>query len=120
MLRESSLGLFAPSLFLPEHDPALLQAAMVHYVTEAMSVCTNRCLVRTEKKRYLGIFAERVQEGDTVVLLKGARVPFVIRQSGRLGTSREPLWKVVGDGYLHGIMHREAWKKEPCQKFSLG
>ncbi|KAH6898141.1 heterokaryon incompatibility protein-domain-containing protein [Thelonectria olida] len=94
-------------------DPFLARDFANHYCQEATAVNANRRLVRTKDKKYLGVFSERVQVGDSIVLLKGARVPFAIRkQPGSIGP-----WQIVGDGYLHGAMGGEAWKKDECAKF---
>jgi hypothetical protein len=76
-----------------------------------MSVSVNRRLVRTAEKGYIGIFTNQVHEGDSVVLLKGARVPFVMRKCKAVGVP-EDAWQIIGDGYLHGAMAGEAWDKE--------
>jgi hypothetical protein len=120
MLRDSCLNPWiAPSPLLPNYNPILLGATMEHYVLEAMKLCVNRRLVRTCGKGYLGVFAERVQEGDKVVLLKGSRVPFVLRESCKKGDGTERLWEVIGDGYLHGVMGGDAWREDRCETFTL-
>lgn len=50
-----------------------------------------------------------------IVLLKGARVPFVMRRR----EGEEFLWEIIGDGYLHGIMSGEAWEMENSNSLLL-
>ncbi|PKS11273.1 hypothetical protein jhhlp_003035 [Lomentospora prolificans] len=50
---------------------------------------------------YFGVGPRSTRVGDTVVLLSGGRMPFVIRE-GEDGNSR-----IVGETYLHGVMDGE-------------
>jgi hypothetical protein len=60
---------------------------------------------------YIGLLPAETEAGDTVVVLDGARVPFVLRQTIR-GLEPRPLgeaivrdeFTVIGDCYVHGIM----------------
>jgi hypothetical protein len=63
--------------------------------------CKGRCLFIT-KKGYYGLGPWIMKAGDECHILKGARVPFVLRKADD-GLSL----KVVGEAYLHGIMHGE-------------
>lgn len=76
--------------------------------TEAMYYCL--CLRRffVTKKGYIGIGPACMQEGDKVCLLSGAIVPFVLRSDGAEH-------KLVGEAYVHGIMHGEA-----CETSKVG
>ncbi|KAI0128832.1 heterokaryon incompatibility protein-domain-containing protein [Xylariales sp. AK1849] len=51
---------------------------------------------------YMGRGLYSVRAGDIVVLLLGARVPFVLRESKTLGE-----YYLVGECYLHGVMDGE-------------
>lgn len=119
ILRESDMGMFhRPSSMLPQFDQQAAKAVFQHYVTEAMSACVNRRLARTREKGYLGIFTNQVYEGNSVVLLKGARVPVIMRKWYSPGVSDE-VWQIVGDGYVHGIMDGKAWDPTKCRKFTV-
>lgn len=67
--------------------------------------CKENRFVVTERG-YMGI-ASRAREGDCVVLLAGATMPFILRPDGPAST-------VVGDCYIHGIMYGEAWDESMC------
>lgn len=67
--------------------------------------CKGRCLFTTNKGHY-GLGPWITKAGDECHLLKGARVPFVLRRADD-GLSL----KVVGEAYLHGIMHGEFFKE---------
>jgi hypothetical protein len=109
MLRDSCLNPWiAPSSLLLNYNPILFSATIEHYVLKAMKLYVNRRLVRTCEKGYLGVFAERVQEGDKVVLLKGSRVPFVLRESCKKGDRTKRLWEVIRDGYLYRVISEDA------------
>lgn len=121
ILQESAIHLFAPAPF-NQYDPVLLNAVTGHYVSEALSICITRVPVRISQHAYLGIFTESVREDDTVVLLKGSRVPSVIRQSTKgpqSGFEGKILWTITGGGYLHDIMSGEAWDEEKCETLTF-
>jgi hypothetical protein len=44
-----------------------------------------------------------MQQGDEIWILPGASVPLILRK-----VSAECRYRVVGDAYVHGIMHGEA------------
>ncbi len=69
----------------------------------------NRRMVRTQGG-YLGLVASGTRKGDAVVLLRGCSVPVVLRRGVEGGE-----WGFVGDGYIHGIMHGEAFIALQCQ-----
>jgi hypothetical protein len=49
---------------------------------------------------FAGVVPSLSQAGDLVAIMKGGCVPFVLRESGEK-------WKLVGEGYVHGIMKGE-------------
>jgi hypothetical protein len=65
-------------------------------------VTRRRRLFRTARG-YVGLSAGSVKAGDEVCVLFGSLVPIVLRREGRP-------WRVVGEGYVHGIMDGEALK----------
>ena len=66
----------------------------------------NRSLFRTLKCNLLGLGPDKMEAGDEIRLLKGAYTPIVLRPqpSGQ--------YVVVGESYVHGVMHRE-WLEQP-------
>ncbi|SMR49464.1 unnamed protein product [Zymoseptoria tritici ST99CH_3D1] len=50
--------------------------------------------------------------GDSVVLFKGASMPFVIRRSG-------DQWRLIGEAYVHGIMYGAAFDPSRCVPISI-
>ncbi|KAJ3575362.1 hypothetical protein NPX13_g4060 [Xylaria arbuscula] len=60
----------------------------------------GRRMFRTEGN-YWGITCESVEEHDKVFVLAGADTPYVLRESGEA-------WIVIGEAYVHGLMHGEA------------
>ncbi|KAK0665478.1 heterokaryon incompatibility protein-domain-containing protein [Cercophora samala] len=69
--------------------------------------CYNRRFFVTEQGRY-GWGVEAVQPGDIVVVLYGGDYPFVLREDG-IGEGK---YRIVGDGYLNGLMDGEGMAKE--------
>jgi hypothetical protein len=55
----------------------------------------------------LGVGPEIATEGDELWVLAGARVPFVLRTGKEKG-----VYTLVGEAYVHGIMHGEALREE--------
>ncbi|KAL2687588.1 hypothetical protein Neosp_005149 [[Neocosmospora] mangrovei] len=55
---------------------------------------------------YIGSVPMNSREDDEVCILRGGRVPFILR---RLGQGSR--FSFVGDAYVHGIMRGEAWEK---------
>jgi hypothetical protein len=49
----------------------------------------------------VGVFPGETRQGDLIVFLLGATMPFVLRRSGYNE------WKLVGNCYLHGVMEGE-------------
>ncbi|KAF9636440.1 Heterokaryon incompatibility [Lasiodiplodia theobromae] len=80
--------------------------------TEAMYYCF--CLRRffVTKKGYIGIGPACMQEGDKVCVLSGAIVPFILRSDGAEH-------KLVGEAYVHGIMHGEAYQSTLIKETSI-
>jgi hypothetical protein len=68
-----------------------------------------RRVIRTQSG-YIGLAVHCAEVGDHVALFKGSRMPLVVRQD-----SDE--WRLIGDTYVHGIMHGEAWQEDHCTTF---
>ncbi|KAK5113817.1 hypothetical protein LTR62_003201 [Meristemomyces frigidus] len=63
-------------------------------------------------KGYLALLPAAAQEGDLIVVLRGGRLPFVVR-------AKEEGYGLVGPGYVHGIMDGEAFDVESCGDIRL-
>ena len=77
-----------------------------------VSAMISRKAVRTEKG-FVGMVAGIAQAGDRVALFRGGKLPFIIRPNGASG------WEIIGDCYIHGIMHGEAWDEARCGKMKI-
>jgi len=55
------------------------------------------------KRVYVGVAPGLVKAADTIVIMKGGLVPFVLRES----EERQGIFRLVGECYVHGIMHGE-------------
>ena len=66
-------------------------------------------------KGYLGLGPVSLDVGDTVCLLPGAKVPFLLRPTavaaGDVDAQELQQFKLVGEAYVHGIMEGEAAPK---------
>jgi hypothetical protein len=84
-----------------------------HTFQESNKQGTFRCFVETDSG-YIGVASGEVKVGDQVWLLKGGKVPIVLRARGD-GHG----WEVVGDVYMHVIMYGEAFVEEKCRPIVL-
>ncbi|KAK3985339.1 heterokaryon incompatibility protein-domain-containing protein [Cladorrhinum sp. PSN332] len=57
---------------------------------------------------YIGLAPPAARVGDLVSLVKGAKVPLVIRKDGEG-------WELVGESYVHGAMEGEVWDERKCE-----
>lgn len=55
---------------------------------------------------YFGLAPPSVEQGDAIFILRGGRVPFLLRKVS------DTEHMIVGECYVHGIMHGEALKRE--------
>jgi hypothetical protein len=76
-----------------EGDPSVFE-------TIYSRICYNRKFFIT-KNGYMGIGPNVLQADDTVVVLHGAEVPYVLRPC------EDGTWMFVGECYVHGIMNGE-------------
>ncbi|KAI1422531.1 HET-domain-containing protein [Xylaria sp. FL1777] len=61
------------------------------------------------KNGYMGLGPRDTKVGDSIILLQGHQAPILAR------ATEEKHWKVVGDGYVHGIMEGSLFKPEKCE-----
>ncbi|KAI1271639.1 HET-domain-containing protein [Xylaria sp. FL0933] len=64
-----------------------------------------RVLCRT-KKGYLGWVPDITMVGDSIFIIMGAAVPFVVRPAG------DGTYKLIGECYIHGIMYGEGLEEK--------
>jgi len=64
------------------------------------------------KKGYLCLLPQTAEVGDQLALLKGGRVPVILRQ-------RNGYMEFVGEAYVHGIMDGEAFEEEKCYEIRI-
>ena len=78
----------------------------------------QKTLLVSKTKRYLGLCLHAARPGDHIVLLRGARVPFVLRHVKKKGTQDES-WKLLGEAYVHGLMCYETGPQDNIQDLDL-
>jgi hypothetical protein len=70
----------------------------------------GRCLMVSKREKYLGLCYPRVLHGDHIVLLHGARTPFILRKAKctksakRVEGGHGETWTMLGEAYVHGLM----------------
>jgi hypothetical protein len=77
------------------------------------NVAMGRRLITTEKG-YIGMTINKARQGDLLVVVLGATVPFVLRPNEQDGT-----YAFVGEAYIHGIMEGEAIDALEAGQYSL-
>jgi hypothetical protein len=82
------------------------QHGLIVTFSKKLETTLDRRLFKTTKG-YIGIGPCSLQKGDAVALFKGGMVPLVIR-------SLRDKWELIGDCYVHGIMHGEAYSAHMC------
>jgi len=95
---------------MESEESVLAELEMLPMIGQGMSV-PDRRLYLTERG-YLGLGPSTTQEGDEVWVLKGARVPFVLRWPETPTSEVER--QLVGETYLHGFMDGEMLVEEQC------
>ncbi len=88
-------------------------------VSAFWSACHNRKFFVTTNG-YFGIGPRDAQAGDEIHILSGTPVPYVLRKSGDLSRAEDPedddadspMYSMIGETYMHGIMQGEALKRE--------
>lgn len=78
---------------------------------QSMKVVTNRALVRLDNG-FLGLGHYLSQVGDEVWALAGSRVPFTLRKEISDATVDEYRYRLIGEAYVHGIMHGDAIEED--------
>lgn len=67
----------------------------------------GRRIVRT-KGQLLASAPAQSEEGDYIAIVKGCKMPLVIRRAGTY-------WELIGDCYCHGVMKGEAFDEGKCE-----
>lgn len=79
---------------------------MVENFNDRITNIGERQLFNTRKGRF-GFTTKGVQPGDVLCVFNSASTPHVLR---KVASCEEVsvVYKLVGDGYVHGLMHGEA------------
>lgn len=83
-----------------------------NFIARTNYITGNRGMFVTERLGLVGMGVRGSWKGDSVVILEGGRVPFVVRRRG-------DAWVVVGACYIHGCMQGGMWDKRRCQEMVL-
>lgn len=78
-------------------DSACREAYTQPFSDAAIVRCLYRSFIVTERG-YLGLGRNSTQRGDTVCVLRGGNVPFILRKKD------DGYYELVGEAYVHGIM----------------
>jgi hypothetical protein len=82
-----------------------------------VTVFSNRISEATfcvSERGYAGLVPAGAAVGDSICVLHGGKVPFVLRE-----TSRKGVFKMIGECYIHGLMYGEALELQETAKMSF-
>jgi hypothetical protein len=98
---------------LDEHGKTVSNAGrFLHF---AGTVTTRRMFCVTKRGR-MAVVPPYCEEGDIICIIKGARMPFVLRDIG--GKVPKQVYRLVGCCYVHGVMNGER-RVEKNQRFVI-
>lgn len=83
------------------------------YIQRVQSVTWGRQLTRTIKYKSLALVPAETERHDIICILLGCSVPVVLRRIEGAVTvhDEQPLYKLIGECYMHGMMDGEALNK---------
>jgi hypothetical protein len=103
---------FTPDYVLAESDRVTLRthAALIEHSILGLGASLQFCT--TESGRF-GQAGKYAKEGDVFCVLLGAEVPYILRPTDN-GT-----YRLIGEGYLHGVMHGETMGDEKYETVDI-
>ncbi|KAF4810289.1 Heterokaryon incompatibility protein 6, OR allele [Colletotrichum tropicale] len=87
-----------------------------NHITKVIDFVTPGRQVIITEGGFLGLGRAETQVGDEIWLMRGGRMPLILRKSGRTGGFGED-YLLVGEAYIHGIMHGEMMNDRLRQSF---
>jgi Heterokaryon incompatibility protein (HET) len=75
----------------------------------------GRCLLKlifSTSKGYIGNGPATLRENDEIWIIKGSDVPLAVRRLPDLAENGETQYHLLGEAYIHGAMHGEAFADE--------
>ena len=84
------------------------------FLSDVQQISEGRALFFTKTGR-LGLSHKAIEVGDSVFLLKGAVIPFILRTVGE----REGRYQLIGEAYTHGVMRGEAFVEAKLREVVL-
>jgi hypothetical protein len=90
------------------------------------AVSMNRRFAVTDEG-YIGWAPVDTRKGDVVALFPGGNVPYVLRPVSQPDSAQSSIssdtwnrrYEFLGDAYIHGIMHGEAWNEADLEEITL-
>ena len=74
----------------------------------AFSDAMDTRVIFTTKRGLIGIGPPHIQAGDLLCIIIGAQTPFLVRKRMQPGPEKAtPMYELVGDCYVHGLMNGE-------------
>jgi hypothetical protein len=93
-------------------------AATVNYGVRFKEACGGRRFCITQGG-YMALVPPLAQAGNLVCVILGVEVPYLLRLSSRQPGDSPPLYELVGECYVHGIMDGEKMDSGPIPEFII-
>jgi hypothetical protein len=74
---------------------------------------SGRRMIKT-KRGFIGLASGDIRKGDSVVLLEGGKVPYIVRR-----TAEEDVYVLTGEAYIHDQVAGQEWDPERCRHLWL-
>lgn len=103
------------ALVSPEIDTLSCNGDPFEWSHEAVLFTRHRRFAVTRKGCFV-LGPDVLQEGDVVAVLRGGKVPFLLRRVSAMGNDPEGGWVLVGECYVHGLMDGEKWDVEGVEE----
>jgi hypothetical protein len=86
---------------MPENDRDFLMRIMGSVAGRCF------CIVEVGTEKRVGLVPERALVGDSLAIVSGAPVPFVLREAENIVSGTRQTYRLVGDAYITGVMMGE-------------
>ncbi|PYI08431.1 hypothetical protein BO78DRAFT_76396 [Aspergillus sclerotiicarbonarius CBS 121057] len=98
-------------------DPKTLSQDLWLYRRTAVefSEWLGTAVVCQTERGFIGLVPAGAKEGDAIALISGGKVPFCLRSDQGSG-----MYQLVGEAYIHGMMHGEAFHAEDVKILHIG
>ena len=73
----------------------------------------------TTQGQYLGLGPFNINNSEEICIIRGAVTPFILRKNDSMSETGKPIYELVGECYIHGLMHGEGLEFGPEEEIVL-